>query len=122
MNKEDANLFFNDYLSDASQFYWKLGSHEKIDRYFVNREQGVMFDNPERTKPNLPRKSGWIYSDIIEDEYWDGVKQSGSLCLRIDQENLRTPMSDLGTEKVTVGINQRTFQYMMSVFAVKKNG
>jgi predicted component of type VI protein secretion system len=121
MNKEDANLFFNDYLSDASKFYWKLGSHEKIDRYFVNREQGVMFENPERTKPELPRKSGWIYSDIKEDEYWDGVKLSGTLCLRIDQENLRTPMSDLGTEKITVGISQRTFQYMMSLFAVKKN-
>ncbi|MFK7767211.1 MAG: type VI secretion system baseplate subunit TssK [Mariniblastus sp.] len=121
MNKEDANLFFNDYLSDASQFYWKLGSHEKIDRYFVNREQGVMFDNPERTKPDLPRKSGWIYSDIKRDEYWDGVQLSGTLCLRIDQENLRTPMSDLGTEKITVGINQRTFQYKMSLFAVKKN-
>ncbi len=119
MNKEDANLFFNDYLQDARQFYWKLGSHEKIDRYFVNREQGVMFDNPERTKPNLPRKTGWIYSDIIRDEYWDGVKLSGTLCLRIDQENLRTPMSDLGTEKITVGINQRTFQYRMSLFAVK---
>ena len=61
MNKEDANLFFNTYLSDAGQFYWKLGSHERIDRYFVNREQGVIFDNPERTKPNLPRKAGWIY-------------------------------------------------------------
>ena len=121
MNKEDANLFFNTYLSDASQFYWKLGSHERIDRYFVNREQGVIFDNPERTKPDLPRKSGWIYSDIVRDEYWDGVMQSGTLCLRIDQENLRTPMSDLGTEKITVGINQRTFQYRMSIFAVKKN-
>lgn len=121
MNKEDANLFFNTYLSDASQFYWKLGSHERIDRYFVNREQGVIFDNPERTKPNLPRKSGWIYSDIVRDEYWDGVMQSGTICLRIDQENLRTPMSDLGTEKITVGINQRTFQYMLSIFAVKKN-
>lgn len=121
MNKEDANLFFNTYLSDASQFYWKLGSHERIDRYFVNREQGVIFDNPERTKPNLPRKAGWIYSDIIRDEYWDGVLQSGTICLRIDQENLRTPMSDLGTEKITVGINQRTFQYMLSIFAVKKH-
>lgn len=122
MNKEDAALFFNTYLQDARQFYWKLGSHEKIDRYFVNREQGVMFDNPERTKPDLPRKAGWIYSDIIRDEYWDGVMMSGTLCLRIDQENLRTPMSDLGTEKVTVGINQRTFQYRMSIFGVKMNG
>lgn len=122
MNKEDAALFFNTYLQDARQFYWKLGSHEKIDRYFVNREQGVMFDNPERTKTDLPRKAGWIYSDIIRDEYWDGVMMSGTLCLRIDQENLRTPMSDLGTEKVTVGINQRTFQYRMSIFGVKANG
>ena len=121
MNKEDANLFFNTYLSDASVFYWKFGSHEKIDRYFVNREQGVVFESPERTKPDLPRKTGWIYSDIIRDEYWDGVQQSGTLCLRIDQENLRTPMSDLGTEKITVGINQRTFQYSVSLFAVKKN-
>ena len=121
MNKEDANLFFNTYLNDASQFYWKLGSHENIDRYFVNREQGVIFDNPARTKDDLPRKAGWIYSDIIRDEYWDGVQQSGTICLRIDQENLRTPMSDLGTEKITVGINQRTFQYKMSLFAVKKN-
>ena len=121
MNKEDAALFFNTYVSDASEFYWKLGSHEKIDRYFVNREQGVMFANPERTKSDLPKKSGWIYADIKRDEYWDGVMQSGSICLRIDQENLRTPASDLGTEKITVGINQRTFQYRMSIFAVKKN-
>ena len=121
MNKEDAALFFNTYLQDASVFYWKLGSHERIDRYFVNREQGVMFDNPERTKPNLPKKPGWIYSDIIRDEYWDGVKLSGTVCLRIDQENLRTPMSDLGTEKITVGIKQRTFQYRMSIFGVKQN-
>jgi len=120
MNKEDAALFFNDYLVDASKFYWKLGSHEKIDRYFVNREQGVMFENPERTKTDLPKKNGWIYADILRDEYWDGVMQSGTVCLRIDQENLRTPNSDLGTEKITVGINQRTFQYRMSIFAVKK--
>ncbi|MEL7498861.1 MAG: type VI secretion system baseplate subunit TssK [Planctomycetota bacterium] len=121
MNKEDAALFFNTYLQDARQFYWKLGSHEKIDRYFVNREQGVMFDNPQRTKSELPKKPGWIYSDIIRDEYWDGVMVSGTICLRIDQENLRTPMSDLGTEKITVGINQRTFQYRMSIFGVKRN-
>ena len=121
MNKDDAALFFNEYLGDASQFYWKLGSHEKIDRYFVNVEQGVMFENPERTKPDLPRKTSWVYSDIIRDEYWDGVQQSGTLCLRIDQQNLRTPMSDLGTEKITVGINQRTFQYKVSLFAVKRN-
>lgn len=120
MNKEDAALFFNSYLNDASEFYWKLGSHEKIDRYFINREQGVMFDNPERTKSDLPKKSGWFYADIVRDEYWDGVMQSGTICLRIDQENLRTPSSDLGTEKITVGINQRTFQYRMSIFAVKK--
>jgi type VI secretion system protein ImpJ len=120
MNKEDAALFFNTYLNDASEYYWKLGSHEKIDRYFVNREQGVIFDNPERTKTDLPKKAGWIYADIKRDEYWDGVMQSGTLCLRIDQENLRTPASDLGTEKITVGINQRTFQYRMSIFAVKQ--
>lgn len=121
MSKEDANLFFNTYLPDARQFYWKLGSHERIDRYFVNRETGVVFDNPERTKSDLPRKSGWIYADIVRDEYWDGVQQSGTLCLRIDQENLRTPASDLGTEKITVGINQRTFQYRVSIFGVKRN-
>lgn len=120
MTKEDANLFFNEYLSDASTFYWKLGSHDRINRYFVNREQGVWFENPTRTKNNLPRKSGWIYADIIGDEYWDAIKQSGTLCLRIDQKNLRTPMSDLGTEKITVGINQKTFQYRVSVFAVNQ--
>lgn len=120
-NQEDRELFFGDYLNDPSKFYWKLGSHENIDRYFRNVEQGVTFKNLAREKHGLPRKSGWAYFDFLFDEYWDGVKQSGTLCLRIDQQNLRTPMSDLGTEKITVGINKRTFQYGMSVYAVKKN-
>lgn len=121
MTKEDANQLFNVYLTDASQFYWKLGAQDSINRYFVNREQGVWFENPSRSKPDLPRQSGWIYVDILKDEYWDAVKRSGTICMRIDQENLRTPKSDLGTEKVTVGINQRTYQYRVSVFAVKQN-
>ena len=120
MTNKDADLLFNQYLQDASVFYWKLGSHDRINRYFVNVEQGVWFENPERTKSNLPRKSGWVYSDFKFDEYWDSVRQSGTLCLRIDQKNLRTPMSDLGTEKITVGIKQKTFQYRVSVFAVNQ--
>lgn len=121
MTKESRDLFFREYLGDASQFYWKLGSHEKIDDYFVHRDQGVTFSNAERSKPNLPKRDGWVYFDIKRNGYWDAVEQSGTLCLRIDQQNLQTPASDLGTEKVTVSINQKTFQYRVSLFAVKKS-
>ena len=120
MTKEDSKVFFRDYLGDASEFYWKMGSHEKIDRYFVQREEGVTFLNPERSKPDLPKRDGWVYFDINRNGYWDSVQQSGTICLRIDQQNLQTPKTDLGTERVTVSINQKTFQYRVSLFAVKK--
>jgi type VI secretion system ImpJ/VasE family protein len=120
MTKEDSKLFFGEYLDDASEFYWKIGSHEKIDRYFVQREEGVTFSNAERSKPNLPKRKGWVYFDIKRNGYWDAVQQSGTICLRIDQQNLQTPKTDLGTERVTVSINQKTFQYQVSLFAVKK--
>ena len=119
MTTEDSKLFFREYLGDASQFYWKMGSHEKIDRYFTRVEEGVTFLNAERSKPNLPKREGWVYFDIKRNGYWDAVQQSGSLCLRIDQQNLQTPASDLGTEKITVSISQKTFQYRVSLFAVK---
>ena len=118
MPKEDRQQFTK-YLVDAKVFYWKLGSHEKINRYFVNREQGVAWDNATGSKPGLARRGGWYYSDITRDEYWNPVVSSGTLCLRIDQGNLQTPASDLGTEKITVGIEQRAFQYRVSVFAVR---
>lgn len=119
MSKEDRQMFTK-YLTDAKVFYWKLGSHDKINRYFVNREQGVAWENATGTKPGLARRGGWYYADISRDEYWNPVVSSGTLCLRIDQGNLQTPASDLGTEKITVGIEQRTFQYRVSVFAVRK--
>ena len=118
MSKEDRQLFTK-YLVDAKVFYWKLGSHDKINRYFVNREQGVAWENATGTKPGLARRGGWYYADITRDEYWNPVVSSGTLCLRIDQGNLQTPASDLGTEKITVGIEQRTFQYRVSVYAVR---
>ena len=115
----DQKKFINKLFENQALFQWKLGSHERINNYFINVEKGVTHEPFQREKHNLPRKKGWVYSDIMRDEYWDAVKQSGTICFRVDQDNLRTPMSDLGSEMITVGIEQRTYQFRVSIWAIK---
>lgn len=121
MSRADAAKFFK-YLQDQGRFYWKLGSHEKINDYFDKREEGVTWENADRQKHGLRKRSGWVYTDIIRNNpCWNAVERSGTLCLRIDQRNLRTPRSDLGTPNITVGIDNQNFQYAVSVWAVKND-
>ena len=120
MTDEDRKQFFKVFRNGAV-FYWKLGSQEFINQYFTSPQRGVDWKNPTRTKPGLGRNGDWYYADIVKDKYWDPVKQSGTICLRIDQNCLRTPATDLGTERITVGISERTYQYRVSIFAVRKD-
>jgi len=62
-----------------------------------------------------------VYYDIKRDGYWDAVVQSGLICMRIDQQNLITQATDLGTENVTASINAKRFLFRVSLFAVKSN-
>ena len=120
MTSEDAKQFLK-YMLNPKEFYWKLGSIEKVNSYFKNVDRGVWFDknNISRKKPGLPRKDKLVYVEVDDDEYWNAVKRSGLLCLRIDQKNLKTPQRDLGTEKITVVVNRRTYVYRASVYAVR---
>ena len=121
LDKERAVTFFNSHLENHSKFYWKLASEQKIDLYFKQRALGMTFFNRAKSKPELPATKGWFFFDIKHDGYWDEVKQSCLLCLRIDQKNLKTPETDLGTRDITVYIEGTTYQFRISLFAVPGN-
>ena len=123
MTSEDQKQFLK-YKLSPKHFNWRLGSNELINQYFQKIQKGVTFrkENIKRKKPGLPRKGEWLYVDINDDEYWNAVKRSGLLCLRIDQKNLKTPQRDLGTEKITVVVDRRTYVYRVSLFAVRNEG
>ena len=122
MDKNDAKLFFRNYLMDGRLFYWKMGDENHINEFFTKRIKGVNFDNIEKRKPHLEPKKSWFFYDIAQDEYWDEVRSTRTLCLRIDQENLATKNSDLGAEDITVMIEDRgvkkSYRFRVSLWAV----
>ena len=82
MSKEDRQQFTK-YLVDAKVFYWKLGSHDKINRYFVNREQGVAWENANRNQAGT-RPSRWL---VLFRYYQGRILEPGRQLRNVVSEN-----------------------------------
>lgn len=110
----NSGLFFDD---DAC--LWKLGSRERLDGIYSDREAGVRFVNVAKSKELLPQRSGWFYYDICSDRFWDEVKASGVIGLRVDAGEIATTISDSSRRTIVLRIGDRTFRLGLSLWAVK---
>jgi type VI secretion system protein ImpJ len=121
MTRSQTELFFKKYLWDQKFFYWKMGDENHINKYFNRRIEGVTFTNAKKIKPRLGRKSGWVYFDINDNEYWDSVKESLTLCLRMDENNFYAKQSDIGSDTFSLTIDdggKKTYRIKMAIWLV----
>ena len=115
----DELVEFIKYWHDLSTFPWKMGSIREIHNYFRNNQKGVTtVGQPSPEREDLGRTKSYIYFDIDDDVYWDEVKESRTLCFKVDPRGLPVPEANLGEPDLAVIINRKSYKFKLTLFVV----
>lgn len=122
---EEERRNFLKLISDAKSCYWKMGDRGKLNEYFVNRLAGLPIREWKPRFETLQRPE-WHFAEIVRNEVFDRVRDTNSLCLRIDQRNLVLKAALAGSDEITVTMEdkpgqKRSFTFKFALWLINRS-
>ncbi len=115
MTKEKFIKIFSDEAPD-----WKFGSVDQVEEIFRQKKRGVR-PTPVRQVPSeLSGRGNWLFFAVQEDnEYWQHVKISNSLAIRIRDDQIYN-LADLeGNRQIILQLAGQLVNLELAIFAVR---
>jgi type VI secretion system protein ImpJ len=98
---------------------WKIASADEVDFCFEKHARSLKLSLLKQAPPALPTQSGWTYFEMREDDRWQSVRQSASLAIRVNKEQILN-FSDLeNNQTVILDAAGQRLPIELAVFAVR---
>lgn len=99
---------------------WKFGSLDQVDEIFRQKKRGVRPVPVRQVPSELAGRGNWLFFGIEEDnEYWQHVKISNSLAIRIRDDQIYN-LADLdGNRQIILQLAGQLVNLELAIFAVR---
>ena len=99
---------------------WKFGSYDQIDEIFDRKMAGVKVSPLSQIPGPLAGRNNWVFLSISErNEFWERVKMTNSLAMRLSDEQIYNVSELDGKRDITFQLAGKLIELQFAVFAVR---